>query len=302
MKCKSSEEDKIFNDSYNSEVIQLKRKNLNVVVMKSNNLIFICAITLINIILLIYNLFYKKKVILKDTGNINLENRVYNKTENLSFPEYLQELTKKEIQRPILREINKKRIFEKRIPLSKDINCRPHFSETELVAFLSFLTNETIFFETGSGCSSVIAKYYTKKSYSIEGSKEWYEQGIKNGLRDNLIFRDLKPDNPIWSYPGKNSTLSDWKKYFQSYEKEYNADVILLDGRFKIATAMDIFEKIKNDTVIFIHEYPNRPIYFILENYYQYIYHWGSLTAFIKKNNVHSIPLQIQKKYWNIFL
>jgi len=41
-----------------------------------------------------------------------------------------------------------------------------------------------------------------------------YEIGIKNGLKDNLIFHDLKPDNHHYSYPGKLSTLDDWKKYF----------------------------------------------------------------------------------------
>lgn len=110
-----------------------------------------------------------------------------------------------------------------------------------------------------------MAKYYAKKSYSIEGCKKYYKRGIKNGLKDNIIFNDLKPDNPSWSYPGKKSNISDWKRYFQSYKKEYNADIILIDGRFKIATAMDIFSKIRNDTIVLLHEYYYRRPYFILE-------------------------------------
>ena len=167
------------------------------------------------------------------------------------------------------------------------------------MAFLSFLNKNTTYFETGSGCSSLIAKYYTKRSYAVEGCKERYEQGIKNGLKDNLIFRNLKPDNSSWSFPGKNSNINDWKKYFQSYDKNYNADVILLDGRFKVATAMDLFDKINDDTILFIHEYQERPSYFILESYYDYVYHWGTLVAFVKKKNITSIPLEIQKEYWN---
>ena len=98
------------------------------------------------------------------------------------------------------------------------------------------LNKDTIFFETGSGCSSIMAKYYEKKMYAIEGCKQYYEYGIKHGLIKNLIFKDLKPDASFWSYPGKNSNLRDQKNYFQAYKKEYNADVILIDGRFKIAT------------------------------------------------------------------
>ena len=170
-----------------------------------------------------------------------------------------------------------------------------------ILGFLSLLTESTIYFETGSGCSSVIAKYYSKKSYAVEGCRQFYELGLKNGLKNVLLFKDLKPDNPIWSFPGKSSNLNDWKNYFQAYKVEYNADVILIDGRFKIATAMDVFNKIRNDTIILLHEYNFRPQYFVIENYYKYIYHWGSLYAFIKNPEIESIPLEIQKQYWNDF-
>ena len=212
-----------------------------------------------------------------------------------------QILLELEQKMPHLKEINKKRTFTKRLPLEKSINCQPHFRTRELIAFMSFLTKNNTFFETGSGCSTIMAKYYSKKVYSLEGCKEWYKIGIKNGLKDNIIFKDLKVDDPKWSYPGNKTNLNDWKNFFQSYKKEYNADVILLDGRFKTATALDIFNKIRNDTIVLIHEYSPRPIYFIIEEYYQYIYHWDTLAAFIKKEGIKEIPLEVQKKYWNNF-
>jgi hypothetical protein len=214
----------------------------------------------------------------------------------------LQQLLQYEKNMPHLKAMIKKRTFEKRLPLPKEIKCKPHLINEELTAFLSLLTKDTIFFETGSGCSSLIAKYYAKKTYAVEGCKKFYEIGIKNGLKDVLLFNDLKPDNPSWSFPGKKSNINDWKKYFQAYKKEYNADVILIDGRFKIATAMYIFDKIRDDTIILLHEYFERPSYFILEKYYNYVYHWGSLFCFVKKKNIKEIPLEIQEKYWNIFL
>ena len=217
-----------------------------------------------------------------------------NKINNYVTKNLMPPLLTNEIKRIYLKEINKKRTFENRFPLPKEIDCKSH-----LIGLLSFFTKNTIYFETGSGCSSILAKYYTKKFYAVEGCRYWYEQGIKNGLEENLIFHDLKPDNNIWSYPGKRSTLDDWKKYFQSYDSSYNADVILIDGRFKVATAMDIFDKIKDDTIVLIHEFQARPKYYIIENYYQYVYHWDRLTAFIKKKEIKSIPIEIQKKYWN---
>lgn len=228
--------------------------------------------------------------------NVKREKYDY-KSSNNNFEETL--LTY-EMYMPHLKELNKKRTFNNKLPLPNIINCEPHFfSLEELIAFMSFLTKDTIFFETGSGCSSIIANYYAKKVISIEGSKIWYEKGIKNGLNNSLIFKDLKSDFNDWSVPSAVSSIEDWKKYFQSYQKDYNADVILIDGRFKVATAMDIFNKIRDDTVVLIHEYKTRPSYFILEEYYNYIYHWNSLYALTKKKEVKEIPLKIQQLYWN---
>ena len=238
----------------------------------------------------------KIKTIGNLSKNVKKENYDY-KSSNNNFEEIL--LTY-EMYMPHLKELNKKRTFDNKLPLPNIINCEPHFfSLEELIAFMSFLTKDTIFFETGSGCSSVIANYYAKKVISIEGSKIWYEKGIKNGLNNSLIFKDLKSDFNNWSVPGAVSSIEDWKKYFQSYQKDYNADVILIDGRFKVATAMDIFNKIRDDTVVLIHEYKSRPSYFILEEYYNYVYHWNSLYALTKKKEVKEIPLKIQQLYWN---
>ena len=301
MKNNNYEEVKVINNDF-SKNVQYKDNKQNEQLLNKhiNRILIYTTLTLINLLLLYSHAFLKEKKIIPKNKKIAIESKIYNyqpKKETYNK----QDLDKlmKEKNRPYLKEINKKRTFENRLPLTKDINCKPHLVGVELAAFLSFLTKDTIYFETGSGCSSIIAKYYTKKSYAVEGCRAWYEEGVKHGLKENLLFRDLKPDNTSWSFPGKKSSLNDWKKYFQSYDKSYNADVILLDGRFKVASAMDIFEKINDDTIVLIHEYQPRDIYFILENYYQYVYHWGELVAFIKKKDIKSIPLEIQQKYWD---
>ena len=154
------------------------------------------------------------------------------------------------------------------------------------MAFTSFLTKDTVFFEFGSGCTSIIAKYYAKKVYSIEGNKKWYELGIKNGLKENIILKDIKPEGngKLWSTPGKDSNLEDWKEYFQAYKKEYNADVILIDGRFRVACAFDIFNKIKDDTIILMHEYYRAP-YFIIEKYHLPMDNFLLFFLFVQKKN-----------------
>ena len=208
-----------------------------------------------------------------------------------------------ELENKNLSEINKKRTFEKRYPLPDEIKCSEHLKDgglIDMLAFTSFLTNNTIFFEFASGCSSIIAKYYSKKSYAVEGNKKWYDIGISQGLKENLLFKDLKCDGkgPLLSWPGKESTLEDWKSFIQAYKEEYNADVFLIDGRFRAACALDIFGKIKNDAVVLLHEC-QRKDYSIVEKYYNKVYKWKNLCLFQKKKDIKEIPLEVLEKYWN---
>lgn len=189
MKKKINEDEKILYIQ-NNEGILIKNE-LNSFLKKINYkiLLFLIFIFVNDIII-----FYKFPFI-KDTNNnrgakINLENTIYNSARRISLSKhtsyYLMKLFTEEKNRPCLQEINKKRTFENRFPLSKEINCKPHLTEKELIAFLSFLTKNITYFETGSGCSSLIAKYYAKKSYAVEGCKEFYQQGIKNGLKEKI--------------------------------------------------------------------------------------------------------------------
>lgn len=303
MKNNNYEEVKVINnDSIYKDMIKSHGQSLELYNKRLNRFIIYMILTLINLILFGFHFFIYNKNNIFEIKDNSLEHQIYNdRPQNIPFNEEDLNDLMAEVDRPYLKEINKKRTFQKRIPLTNEIHCNPHFRGIELAAFLSFLTDNTTYFETGSGCSSVIAKYYSKKSYAVEGCKEWYNIGVKNGLKKNLIFKDLKPDSNSWSFPGKKSTLNDWKNYFQAYDRSYNADVILLDGRFKIATAMDIFDKINEDTIVLIHEYQPRTVYFVLEEYYQYIYHWGELTAFVKKKGVEKIPIEVQQKYWSVF-
>lgn len=90
------------------------------------------------------------------------------------------------------------------------------------------------------------------------------------------------------------------EKDFQSYKKEYNADDILIDGIFKVAHAMDILDRIRDDIIILTHEYFKRPSTFIVEKYYDYINHLGTLNSFVKNNIIKYIIL-ICNKYFSLF-
>jgi hypothetical protein len=156
---------------------------------------------------------------------------------------------------------------------------------------------ENIYFEFGSGGSTNLASYFKLKTYSVESDIKWHAKLKSSGIIANYITVDLK--NTAFGYPGNNTNINDWKKYIQAYKKEFNADVILIDGRFRVACALDIFSKIKNNTMVLVHDYENRNQYHIIEKFYIKIKSWDVLALFIKNPFIDSIPIDIYNFYLN---
>ena len=179
-------------------------------------------------------------------------------------------------------------------PLPKEIKFRPFMQNKELKAFLSFMKPNLTYFEFGSGGSTNVASYYKVNVFSVESDVLWHNELKKNNINATYITVDLKTN--LWGYPGNNTTIEDWKKYFQAYQSKYKADIIFIDGRFRVVCGLDIFPKIRNDTLVLIHDY-DRDIYHILEKYYIKVRKWGNLCALFKNPNITSIPQQVYNNY-----
>ena len=179
-------------------------------------------------------------------------------------------------------------------PLSKEIKFRPQMTNNEIIALSYFMKPNNIYFEFGSGGSTNLASYYKIKTFSVESDVKWHNKLKKAGIIANYITVDLKVSSI--GYPGKGTNLNDWKKYIQAYKSEYNANIILIDGRFRVACALDIFSKIKEDTIILIHDY-KRKQYHILEQFYIKVKMWDTLVLLIKNPNIDKIPESIYNHY-----
>ena len=168
-------------------------------------------------------------------------------------------------------------------------------SDIDLKAFLYFMNPKNIYFEFGSGGTTNVASYYKLKTYSVESDVRWHEKLKKTGINANYITIDLNAT--YMGYPGRNTNIKDWKKYIQAYKKNYNADIILIDGRFRVACALDIFSKIRNDTLILIHDYIERKEYYILERYYIKLKVWDTLALFIKNTKIKSVNRELYRLF-----
>ena len=262
-----------------NEVIQKEKKNFS----KRINLIlkFIIELLLLFIIFLIFLFFklnLKLKFILKDNSKRS-ENKetIYIDISNLlkinnKIPIFLENKLK-DLQNTLIEW-----------PLPNTIKFKPYMQTEELIVFLSFMKPNLTYFEFGSGGSTNVASYYKLKVYSVESDILWHNKLKKNNINATYFTIDLKSEANRWGFPGKNTTVEDWKKYFQAYKSEYNADIIFIDGRFRVICGLDIFQKIRNDTLVLMHDY-NRSAYHIIEKYYIRVGKWGNLSAFFKNPN-----------------
>ena len=103
------------------------------------------------------------------------------------------------------------------------------------------MKEDNVYFEFGSGGSTNVASFYNvSKIYSVESDAKWHNKLKSMNIRAYYLTKDLKSHSNFGN-PGPNTNLSDWKKYIQSYDKKYKANIILIDGRFRVACALDIY-------------------------------------------------------------
>ena len=121
-----------------------------------------------------------------------------------------------------------------------------------------------VYIEFGSGGNTNLASFYKIKAYPVKSNTKWHKKLKDNGIVANYITKDLKVSHA--GYPEKDTNVNDWKKYFQVYKSEYNINIILIDGIFRVACALNIFPKIQSDIIILIHDY-KREQFHILEQF-----------------------------------
>ena len=267
-----------------SSYFKIKKQNIANKLI-SNKLLFIFFFLFIIILLNFFLAFFR---IFKTTkfGN-HLNENFMNKNDKILKDEAIKnELNKKPFSEQLnyfnnrMKDLRRSSIIW---PLPSEIKLKPIMSPIELNEFCYFMKPENKYFEFGSGGSTNIAAYYNlNKIYSVESDVSWHNK-IKNYNFSDIIFLtvDLKSKND-YGHPGPGTNVEDWKKYIQAYKPEYNADIILIDGRFRVACCLDIFSKIRQDTLVLIHDYSYRENYHIWENYYIKIKHGIHYLLFLK--------------------
>lgn len=164
----------------------------------------------------------------------------------------------------------------------------PRMSDGEAELFLSFAKNSRDYVEFGTGGSTFVASNNVHNSIlSIDSSQEWLNQVAAactlSRTKPELKFIDIGPTKD-WGFPRDASDKSRWPDYHSTIwgnPRSAEADLYLVDGRFRVACFAQIVLHCKPSAIIGIHDFSSRPAYHCVREIAREIATAGDMSFFL---------------------
>ena len=135
--------------------------------------------------------------------------------------------------------------------------------------FKKYLEKSRIYGEYGVGVSTLFAnRYKNKHTIAVDSDKNWI-LNIKNNSFDSknleIIHIDLGKLK-TWGTPQGYEYRHNFKKYLNTiWEKSFKPDLVLVDGRFRVACFLTSLLYADEGSIIIFDDYTLRPEYHIVE-------------------------------------
>lgn len=184
----------------------------------------------------------------------------------------------------------------------------PELSANDMKMFYRYLDKSTVYFEYGSGGSTYQANLRPniQKIYTVESDNTWINQLnslIENNTKITYIYNEMGTKPHTWGYPSGLCLKTDLINYSEhirnlSDEERSKIDLVMIDGRFRVACCLKCFDIINDECYIIFDDFLNRKNYHIILVYYEIVEKTEDkrMVVLRKKNNV-SIPDELIKKY-----
>lgn len=175
----------------------------------------------------------------------------------------------------------------------------PWMDAEGLKLFKNIATSSQCYLEFGSGGSTMyMLKNTDAKIISVDSDGEWVKN-IINSIDDNQKNRlHIEHCNigavGAWGTPRNNSAIHNYWHYMSApwdwaTENNLIPDLILVDGRFRVASFLYSLLSSQIGSTILFDDYLDRPEYFVVENFCKPIETAGRMAIF-KVTKDYSIP------------
>ena len=173
--------------------------------------------------------------------------------------------------------------------ISKKSNTLNLFDgEDEL--FKTLIKESKVYAEYGCGESTIYAlSTKVEKVISVDNSSEWADQILKRSLNTNKLIIETIQMGELhkWSYPQSFDHNKNFKDYFLSiWKHEYKPDLVLIDGRFRVACFLTTILESSLGTKIIFDDYVDRKTYHIVEEVIKPTKVSGRQALFVKDENL----------------
>ena len=190
------------------------------------------------------------------------------------------------------------------------MTLKPYMQDNEIELFGKYLLKSSNYIEFGAGGSTIYAlEKNIKNIYSIETDISWINKLKKFKLiqdklnKKELTIKYLDLECKWWKHVSwRSSTEFCSKKNWSLYSKlanecTFTPDLILIDGRFRVASALESIKIMNDDTFLLIHDYIRKQ-YYVVEDFFDKIEGVLTLQVFKKKKNINMEKLdKVIEKY-----
>lgn len=177
-------------------------------------------------------------------------------------------------------------------------------NKQESALFHSYLKNSSSYFEWGSGGSTLWASNIVNGVVvSVEHHSSWCSEFIERDdvrcwrktqkLHYSCVFCGHTIDYGL--FPGNASSCPTYIEAIGEKAHRFapsGFDMVLVDGRFRVAAALTAYSYLSSDGVLLVHDYMNRPHYRDIERAFARIESASTLTAFKKRVTISDAELK----------
>lgn len=171
--------------------------------------------------------------------------------------------------------------------------------EENALLFKKYIQSCNVYGEYGCGLSTeYVLKNTSCSIVSIDSSNEWVnlvKSKADSSKKLDIHYVDVGAVGD-WGRPIDYKKRENFKNYADKlWEQNLTPDLVLIDGRFRVACFLTCLLKAPKDTVIIFDDYTNRPEYHLVEEYASIKEKHGRQAIFITQALTQDKKYEIEK-------